>query len=1450
MFVTRKTNDLGRRRRVDAGDIARPRCELGRLKAMVFFGPEFTRPDQASVSAVSVGFAPTYTRSHAIALEPAFAYYTLNSFGRHVHFEVTDTIMEGRVSLKELVRNAGVIPVDRQPCLPSASQPLIVASEDDHAQARGILLDRRARNPESKNVLKSIFKSSKEKDNSNEVGQLSQDELDQALSAVISSPMTGPGLIQAFLSLGAKVNIIETPDKKKKKSGNQANTALRRRSTVLQQAAGLRKADGVNILASSGADQTTLDEGLKAALTTNDHATIQELLRHGSDLNNFPNALANAVRSNDINFVRLLLRAPKPLRTEVISSCLPAAVQQSSDAIASLLVAYGADPNFDSSNGLNMAIGKEDYTVTVALVAGPIPLVQATLQRLLDTTMRLPTRQATIQFLQLLLCCGLPPDSRGLSDYLICLSRGNGTAAAKMMLSYGVSTATNDAECLREAIAKSNWTLVDAILQTPVAPQHASSALAALPSNAPQPDRLRVVHALLQKGATGPPLGPLLSQATKERDMQLMDLLLGAGAPVDSKDNSALHFAIINKDVRSLRTLLNIRVSPETLAKLFPVLQNDFSSSEKREISRLLLESGARGPQVDQALIDAIADTSPGRDGTLITELVRKGADVNYHNGQVFVLAATQIELSLLRLLCNAKPKASSTSAALPLAFDSLGGRHSRTLDIIDLLLTNGVEEEPAGKTLQVAINGGPDNADIIRRLLTASPSLLSTALEHTIALQDPQEKAPILGSLLKMEVTQQVLDKALATEIRHAVATNNTNSTQLLLEKGASVAYNDGEALSVAVALRNSALTALLLSAKHQPSRSSMTKVFRTLFTDETLAPGKPGNTTHKIAQELLSRGVEQPTIDSALRAVLSNEYGGQITESLVDLLLSFEADVNIADGTCFVFAAQKHSHTIFERLMLHNSKFGVVVPALLSSKLQDVVVVTAIQSCFDHGCTIDQLETGRNKTPILITTMNVYPRNAPLVTLLLHNGLDPDVSISTTLYPQIGAEVIPSLLWALAQPQKRVSDSVIAALLEAGASVTRMSSVSETTALMLAAREGRQDILSALLERGSDADARDMKNRTALLHASSILSGDAVVKELAKRSLVNDGSVHEAAKELNVDAVRVLVTCGHDPNFPSRLHGGRNALGEMCLNATIMTAPQRSKLRQLLRLLLSHGANPKFRARNERSAVILALDNVYSALPVTEALLETVVWQELNDLSHIYRDPSSGLHYSPYSYVELLPSPSRAPIKQALLDLLRDKACLPVYYSESPLQPVGATGIPAPIAALVSKQKEHELALRHETEKFEHSRSIQETSHKDVLRRKRESQDAELVLQTKAASHWTALEQQKHESEVHRVRETERMKRSERAAWHSLVTEQERDAATKRQFLEDRKISAATAAESKMIEQRKQELEHRAGVERRMLKEKEEHYERNVRRQKEVRQIEGGPPQWGTVD
>ena len=187
-------------------------------------------------------------------------------------------------SLQDLIRIAGVHPVsDRQPSLPAPIQPAIIASEEDHTLARQLLVDQRISGPDYRDPgkqLKRIFRSSKEKGRLQDTSQweFSQDELDRALSAVIDKPGTSPGFIQAFLNLGAKVNFVEITDKKSKENKKSSLTE-RRRSTVLQKAATVRRADALSLLASSGADQITLNEGLKAALAANNQPCVQELLR-------------------------------------------------------------------------------------------------------------------------------------------------------------------------------------------------------------------------------------------------------------------------------------------------------------------------------------------------------------------------------------------------------------------------------------------------------------------------------------------------------------------------------------------------------------------------------------------------------------------------------------------------------------------------------------------------------------------------------------------------------------------------------------------------------------------------------------------------------------------------------------------------------------------------------------------------------------------------------------------------------------------------------------------------------------------------------------------------------------------------------------------------------------------------------------------------------------------
>jgi ankyrin repeat protein len=1245
---------------------------------------------------------------------------------------------ERRVSLGELIRHAGITPVTtRQPCLPAPSQPSNLSSEEDRTQARDILTRRRQKNPESKDaVLKRIFKSSKEKEKALDTTnwEFSQDELDQALSAVIRNPESSPGLVQAFLTLGAKVNFVDTSDKKKSKS-NAPNSNLRRRSTVLQQAATLRKADSVNVLACSGADQTTLDEGLKAALTAKDLACVEELLRHGAELNKFPNVLGAAVQSNDLDFVQLLLRAPKALRSEVLSSCLSAAVRQNSESIASLLISHGADPNLDSASALNSAIGKEDWKMTLTLVSGPTPIAPQNLQRLLDTVMRLRTCVATLQFLQLLFCCGLPPASIGLPDLLVCRVRKNDTPGSKMMINHGVPTTANEAECLRLAIENENWILVDAILNTPIKGQHASAALDILPLSTPRSERLRVIQGLLQRGGSGASLGRWLSLAVKERDVTFTEFLLNSGAPVDA---------------------------------------------------------------------------------------------------QIISLAVTQVDESTLCLLCSHALTSASTSPALPLVFDPQGKRHSKTVPLLDILLAHRPETGPALQTLQMAVEGGPENLDIIQRLLAADSKLLGSALEHTVALEDPTKKKPLLDALLKLGVPQEALDKALTTETHYAARTKDLSTTTVLVRQGAPVS---GDALGVAVSFGDTSLTKILLSGICQPSRSDVTRAFRTLFLERTLQDtALDAESILSIAHMLLSFGVEQPAIDAALRATLGITNHISHTKVLIDLLLQHHANVDSADGVCFLLAAQKHDHSIFEKLLIYQPNFSLAISALLSSRISDQLVVSLMELCFEHGCTsggLDLVPFGDRKISVVIMAMQNYPRSALPLRSLLDHGWNPEVTIREVIEPASGEEIISALLWALLQPQKRISDAVVRELLEAGAFVTHTSPTSDITPLAVAARENRDDIVQTLLERGADPSFRDKWARSALFYASSS-SAISIVQMLAPKALKNDGSLHEAARCLDIDSVSALIQHGHSANFPSRLHDGRTPLGELCLHAEVATGQQRSRVRHLIRLLLDHQADPHFRVRNEKSSVLLALDNPHGALDVTEALLETRVWETINDEKHMYH--ASDLTYSPLSYVECIPALHRTPIKLQLIDLLRDKGCEPHFYSSTADQPPGAVGIPAHISRLVDRQKEHMLALKHTEQAHEHTRTLEETTHRDILRRKREAQEADFAAQSAAQAHRQALEQQKHDFEIQRVQAAERMKRAEKVAWHNLIMEQERDAAATRQKAEESKASAAAAHEVRMMEVRKGEIEHRVAVERRMLKEKEELYERNVARQERV--------------
>lgn len=96
-----------------------------------------------------------------------------------------------------------------------------------------------------------------------------------------------------------------------------------------------------------------------------------------------------------------------------------------------------------------------------------------------------------------------------------------------------------------------------------------------------------------------------------------------------------------------------------------------------------------------------------------------------------------------------------------------------------------------------------------------------------------------------------------------------------------------------------------------------------------------------------------------------------------------------------------------------------------------------------------LDSMPFGDRKISVLIIVMQTYPYNAPLLRSLLNHGWNPEVTIREVIEPTTGEEAISAPLWALLQPQKRISDSVVRELLEAAPSVTRPSPTSDMTPL-----------------------------------------------------------------------------------------------------------------------------------------------------------------------------------------------------------------------------------------------------------------------------------------------------------------------------------------------------------------------------------------------------------------
>jgi hypothetical protein len=338
--------------------------------------------------------------------------------------------------------------------------------------------------------------------------------------------------------------------------------------------------------------------------------------------------------------------------------------------------------------------------------------------------------------------------------------------------------------------------------------------------------------------------------------------------------------------------------------------------------------------------------------------------------------------------------------------------------------------------------------------------------------------------------------------------------------------------------------------------------------------------------------------------------------------------------------------------------------------------------------------------------------------------------------------------------------------------------TALSRTTPLMLAVETRRPDVVKMLLLDGAEVDLVDYRGRTPLSLATQI-GGDLAIQMmgnlLAAEPSKDDGSLHNAARELNLSAVKVLVQAGHDPDFPSPLHGGRSALAEVCLrgaDAGELNVERERAMQKVISFLLEVGSDLSIKS-DGKSVLLLSFE---SRDPVTTArvLLKVGMWKHINKAYNHYTNAE--YTYSPTMYVtKVMPA---SDTRDQLLSLLRANRAIDVYYSNDGPQPKDATGLPEDME--VEERMRKARLQRMADESQDHAISIA---------RRREIANVEQQIWAHKAEMEDTRRKRQHNEDLNAVRS------------RAQLEESLSNAALTRQLSEQRAVTEATLARSRAV-------------------------------------------------
>lgn len=828
-------------------------------------------------------------------------------------------------------------------------------------------------------------------------GVYSYKEINHCLTQVVDQD--GPAdLVSALLSFGGDVNYS------RQKSSNLWKTICRKdqqpqRSDLLLRAVVHCPPDVLHALAGH-ADQTNLDSVLHHAIVRADLDVLRVLLGRGADPSDLHEDFENAVFRNELELVEVLLTGPRQPCLPCRSTGLRIAVKNKSAEIIRLLLESGANVNHDGAAALLQAVEASRSDLVAILISGHIRASASSLDAAVGkayVVMAGKDTKAGRDIIELSITAGAygQETTRLFTKGLVEAVRRRQFRLMDTILKFSKPSGEYETLAMLEAIkAKEIGILNRFLVMNPSSLSLAAAVTQAMKLNESVP-RYETVRILISSGAQGDSVAnafvvtvQMVTQnphqvdgQTKDVDMQLFNLLLNEGkANVDYGCGEALKHAVKASSMDIAGKIVSKNPSPDSLGAALPLVMSLQDDQRKHDFVQMLLRHKITDDAVNQSMVEAVK--AGPRNGRLV-ELLLSRASVDYNAGEALACAIRNLDLETLRLLLSRKPNFRAIGTAV---------------------------------------------AEALRVAKPERPTFVATMLKYL--------HRDHLDWALKEVGTEPQPDLGLM---------------KTLLEAGANVTIEGG--ICVRHAARNLDIDSILLLANFSGHNEA---IFTSAFSD--VVNGGTGWIAWEhldVVHLLVSHGASGKVLDRALAEVVSylsgNDSQAELAEQLLDILFGAGADVNSDNGKSAGLAASRGDAFLLRRLLgqgatVETASFAFSAAILAHHK--EHCLLELIEVFMEDGTTVPDVNTPLpGMPPPVFLCLNSYFNSTELVDRLVAIGCNLEATVSrkifadevkgesgSTAVADFGEEQVSVLMWALLQPEDKITSGVVISLMRNG--------------------------------------------------------------------------------------------------------------------------------------------------------------------------------------------------------------------------------------------------------------------------------------------------------------------------------------------------------------------------------------------------------------------------------